>query len=175
LIKGRVFEASVADLMGDPDQGHQMVKLRVEDVKDRDCLTSFHGLRFTTDKARSLVKKWHTLITTSVDAKTTDGYTVRVFAVAVTKRRQLQLKKTCYAKSSQVARITARMKDIINKAVTTSETKQLTEKLIHNTLGNEMEKKCSTIYPVQNVYVCKVKVLKYPKTDINKLKELHGL
>ncbi len=161
--------------MNDEDQSHQVVKLRVEDVKDRACLTTFHGMRFTTDKARSLVKKWHTLITTSVDARTTDGLTVRVFATAVTKRRQLQLKKTCYAKSSQVSRITGKMKEVLGKAVSSADTKQLTEKVIMNVLSTEMEKKCSNIFPVQNVFVTKVKVLKYPKTDANKLKEMYGL
>lgn len=175
LMKGRVFEASVADLMMDEEQSHQVVKLRVEEVKDRACLTSFHGMRFTTDKARSLVKKWHTLITTSVDARTTDGYTVRVFAIAVTKRRQLQLKKTCYAKSSQVSRITGKMKEVLGKAVTSSDARQLTEKVIMNLLAVEMEKKCAVIFPVQNVFVTKVKVLKFPKTDSNKLKEIYGL
>jgi small subunit ribosomal protein S3Ae len=175
MIKGRVFEASVADLMNDEDQSHQIVKLRVEEVKDRAALTQFHGMRFTTDKARSLVKKWHTLITTYVDAKTSDGYVVRVFAVAITKRRQLQLKKTCYAKKSQVDRITAKMKEILGKTITTSDTKTLTEKIIFNIIGGEMEKKCAFIYPLQTVHVCKVKVLKYPKADSAKLKELYQL
>ena len=175
MMKGRVFEASVADLMNDEDQSHQVVKLRVEEVKDRACLTQFHGMRFTTDKARSLVKKWHTLITTSVDAKTADGYTVRVFAIAVTKRRQLQLKKTTYAKKSQVDRITAKIREILTKTVTTSDTKSLAEKIILNVTGLELEKKCAFIFPLQTVHISKVKVLKYPKADSNKLKELYGL
>lgn len=57
---------------------------------------------FTTDKIRSLVRKWQTLIEAHVDVKTTDGYTLRVFCIAFTKKRQGQIKRTCYAQSAQV-------------------------------------------------------------------------
>lgn len=57
---------------------------------------------FTTDKLRSLVRKWQSLIEAHVDVKTTDGYTLRMFCLSFTKKRQGQVKKTCYAQSGQV-------------------------------------------------------------------------
>jgi small subunit ribosomal protein S3Ae len=173
MLKNRVYEISVADLMNDPDQTHQLVKLRVEDVKSKNAYTTFYGLRFTTDKLRSLVKKWHTLINAVVDVRTPDGYTLRMFAIGITKRRTLQVRKTTYAYHSQVLRIVARMKDIMQKTASSSEIKTLVEKLIFNGIGKDMEKSCAAIFPLQNVYVAKVKVLKAPKTDLNKLAELH--
>lgn len=56
----------------------------------------------TTDKLRSLVRKWQTLIEANVDVKTTDGYFLRLFCIAFTKKRPGQVKKTAYAQSSQV-------------------------------------------------------------------------
>jgi len=38
----------------------------------------------------------------------------------------------------------------------------------------EIEKKCASIFPLQNVFIRKVKVLKKPKFDVTKLMELHG-
>jgi small subunit ribosomal protein S3Ae len=57
---------------------------------------------FTTDKLRSMVRKWQTLIEAHVDVKTSDGFTLRMFCIAFTKKRQGQIKRTAYAQSSQV-------------------------------------------------------------------------
>ena len=60
------------------------------------------GMDFTTDKLRSLVRKWQTLIEAHVDVKTTDGYLLRLFCISFTMKRPGQIKKTCYAQTSQV-------------------------------------------------------------------------
>jgi small subunit ribosomal protein S3Ae len=59
-LKGRVFEVSLADLQDD-EVTYRKFKLMVEDVQGKQCLTNFHGLDMTTDKLRSLVKKWQVL------------------------------------------------------------------------------------------------------------------
>lgn len=41
-------------------------------------------------------------------------------------------------------------------------------------MGKEIEKACQGIYPLQNVYIRKVKILKAPKFDLGKLLEMHG-
>ena len=45
---------------------------------------------------------------------------------------------------------------------------------IPESIGKEIEKACRSIYPLQNVYIRKVKILKAPKFDLGKLMELHG-
>jgi len=101
-LMGRVFEASLGDLkpQGD-DEAYRKFRFRVEEVQGSQCLTNFYGMDLTTDKLRSLVRKWHTLIETHVDVKTNDGYMLRIFAIAFTKRRPNQLRKTSYAQSAQ--------------------------------------------------------------------------
>lgn len=41
-------------------------------------------------------------------------------------------------------------------------------------ISHEIEKACQCIYPLQNVYIRKVKMLKKPKFDLTKLMEMHG-
>ena len=150
-LKGRIFEVSLADLQKDEDHAFRKVKLRVDEVQGKNCLTNFHGLDFTSDKLRSLVRKWQTLIEANVVVKTTDEYLIRLFAIAFTKRRPNQVKKTTYAASSQIRAIRKKMIEIIQKEASSCTLSQLTTKLIPEVIGREIEKATQGIYPLQNV------------------------
>jgi small subunit ribosomal protein S3Ae len=43
-----------------------------------------------------------------------------------------------------------------------------------DSIAAEIEKKSQTIFPLQNVFIRKVKMLKKPKFDLTKLMEMHG-
>nr|CAA71201.1 ribosomal protein S3a [Drosophila melanogaster] len=177
-FKGRVFEVSlVPDLQKDIDPEHSFRKFRLiaEDVQDRNVLCNFHGMDLTTDKYRSMVKKWQTLIEAIVEAKTVDGYLLRVFCIGFTAKDQQSQRKTCYAHESQVRKIrSGRMTDIITNEVSGADLKQLVNKLALDSIAKDIEKSCQRIYPLHDVYIRKVKVLKKPRFDVSKLLELHG-
>lgn len=61
-LKGRVFAVSLADLNKDEDRAYRTMKFVVEDVQGKNCLTNFHGMTFTSDKVKGLIKKWQSLI-----------------------------------------------------------------------------------------------------------------
>ena len=143
--------------------------LKCEDVQGKNVLTNFAGMDFTTDKLRSLVRKWFSLIETFVDVKTTDGYSLRVFCIGFTKRRMDQAKRTCYAQSGQIRQIRKKMNDIISRECSSCDLKECVLKFIPEVIGKEIEKVCQGIYPLQNVYIRKVKILKSPKFDVTKL------
>lgn len=145
---------------------------------------------FTTDKLRSIVRKWQTLIEASVDVRTADGYVLRLFAIGFTKRSYNQVKKTTYAQSSQVREIRAKMVEIMKREAEGGDLKELVQKFVPESIGREIEKAtkvstrdcirveasltCQGIYPLHNVYVRKAKILKTPKLDLTKLLELNG-
>jgi ribosomal protein S3AE len=108
-------------------------------------------MSFTSDKLKSLVRKWQTLIEAHADVKTTDGYLLRIFVIAFTKRRPNQVKKTTYAQSAQIRQIRKRMMDIMAKEATSGTLKDFVQKLIPEVIGREIEKSCHSIYPLQNV------------------------
>ncbi|KAF2142916.1 uncharacterized protein K452DRAFT_269482 [Aplosporella prunicola CBS 121167] len=173
-LKGRIFEVSLADLQKDEDHSFRKVKLRVDEVQGKNCLTNFHGLDFTSDKLRSLVRKWQSLIEANVVVKTTDDYLIRLFCIAFTKRRPNQIRKTTYAASSQIRAIRKKMTEIMAREASSVTLSQLTTKLIPEVIGREIEKSAQGIYPLQNVHVRKVKILKQPKFDLGALLTLHG-
>lgn len=174
-LRGRVLEMSLGDLnTKSEDQAFRKFRLRVDEIQGKTCLTNFHGMSFTSDKLRSMVKKWQTLIEAHVDVKTTDGYLVRAFCIGFTKRRPKQVRKTCYAQSSQIRTIRKKMFEIMTREINSCDLKELVAKLIPDSIGKEIEKSAQSVYPLQNVCVFKVKILKQPKYDLQKLLELHA-
>merc|ERR1719378_1880506 len=114
------------------------------------------------------------MIEAHVDVKTTDGYLVRMFVIAFTKRRQDQVKTNCYAQTAQIRKIRKKMMDIMAKEAGTVQLLDLVKKLIPESIGKEIEKQTQGIFPLKDVLIRKVKLIKKPKFDITKLMELHG-
>ncbi|ORX40366.1 40S ribosomal protein S1 [Piromyces finnis] len=173
-LKGSVVDVSVADLTGNQEDAFRKIKLRVDEVQGKNCLTNFHGMNITSDKLKSMVKKWQSLIEAYLDVKTNDGYLLRFFVIAFTQRRRNQLRKTTYAQTAQIRQIRKKIFDIVQKEASNCDIKELVQKLTLEVMGKRIEKECQNIYPLQNVYVRKVKILKAPKFDVGKLMELHG-
>lgn len=173
-LMNRVFTVSLGDLKPNgEDDAFRKFKLKVDEVRGMQCLTNFYGMDMTTDKLRSLVRKWHTLIEASVDIKTTDGYLLRLFCIGFTKRRPNQSRKTSYAQSAQVRMIRKKMIEIMTREASACDLVELVGKFIPEVIGTEIMKATQGIYPLQNVFIRKVKTLRAPKVDVAKLLELH--
>ena len=174
-LLGRVFQVSLGDLKKDGDAFRQF-KLRVLEVQGKSCLTNFHGMTLATDKLKSMVRKNQTLIEAYTDVKSTDGYSLRVFCIGFTKPKPRQFgvpQKASYAQSAQVRQIRARMISIMQRECAV-ELQDFVEKLIPDSIGKEIVKAAQGIYPLVDVCIRKVKVLRSPKVDVGKLLELHG-
>merc|ERR1711871_498082 len=173
-LKGRILEASLGDLNKNEDDAYRKMRLRVEDVQGKTVLCNFWGMDFTTDKLRSLVRKWQSLIEATVDVKTVDGYVLRRFCIGFTKKRPFQIRKTSYAQSAQIRAIRKKMTEIMTREVSKEELIKAVEKFVPEYIGKDIMKACEGIYPLQNVFIRKVKILKAPKFDAGKLAEIHS-
>ena len=108
---------------------------------------------------------FQSLIEAHVDVKTSDNYLIRMFAIGFTKKRQNQVKKTCYAQSHQIRLIRKKMVDIMTREVRESDLKEVVNKLIPDSIGKDIEKACQGIFPLHDVCIRKVKILKKPRFD----------
>merc|ERR1712048_135152 len=84
-----------------------------------------------------------------------------------------QEKTNCYAQTAQIRKIRRKMIDIIINEVAKVQLRDLVKKLIPESIGKEIEKQTQGIFPLKDVLIRKVKILKKPKFDITKLMELH--
>ena len=64
------------------------------------------------------------------------------------------------------------MVEIMRNQASSCDLKELVAKFIPESIGREIEKATSSIFPLQNVFIRKVKILKAPKFDIGKLMEV---
>ena len=99
-------------------------------------------MTFTTDKLRSLVRKWQTLIEAVMEVKTQDGYTMRLFCIGFTRRAHGQIRKTSYAQSSQIKEIRKKMFEIMQQEAASCDLKDLVAKFIPEAIGTRIEKDC---------------------------------
>jgi small subunit ribosomal protein S3Ae len=174
-LKGRVVEVTLGDLNEKQESNSwRKVKLCIEEVQGRNCMTNFHGLDMTRDKLCQFVRKWHSLIEAHCEVKTLDGYILRIFCIGFTQRlADHQKRKTSYAQRSQVKQIRKKMIDVITKEVSKANMVDVLSNLITENIGEEIKTACKFIYPLTNVYVRKVKTVKKPKFDVTKLNELY--
>eukprot|EP00924_Labyrinthula_sp_SR-Ha-C_P003573 augustus_masked-scaffold_53-processed-gene-1.38-mRNA-1 protein AED:0.27 eAED:0.27 QI:0/-1/0/1/-1/1/1/0/257 len=175
-LKARVFEVNLADLTGAETDAYMKIKLIAEDIQGNKVLTNFHGLALTRDKEMSLMKKWQSMIEYNCDVVTSDGYLLRVFCVCFTQKDKTQLKKFCYAQREQKKGLRRVMKEVVESEIKENPDglKSVVQNLIVGSVNEEMKKKMAPVYPVKDVHVRKVKVLKRPKFDLVKLMEVHG-
>lgn len=66
------------------------------------------------------------------------------------------------------------MVENITKDIQGSDLKEVVNKLLPDSIAKDIEKSCQGIYPLHDVYIRKVKVLKKPRFELSKLLELHG-
>merc|ERR1712007_77309 len=79
----------------------------------------------------------------------------------------------CYAQTAQIRKIRKRMVTIMANEAGKVQLRELVKKLIPESIGKEIEKQTQGIFPLKDVLIRKVKILKKPKFDITKLMELH--
>lgn len=173
-IKGRVFEANFGDLT----QGQtatKKIKLIVDEAADgKEAKTNFYGLDTTRDHLCGLIKKWHTLIETFVDCKTSDGFVLRFFVICFTAKTQGQLSGLCKAQNSQVKLIRQIINKLISRTCKKSTLKEMVSLVLGDTLTHDMEKKCKKIFPIENCTIRKIKTIKRPKFDLNQFNQMQA-
>ena len=158
-LQNRVYEMCLADLNKNEELAFRKIKFKCIDFKDGSCLTGFYGMELTRDKLFSIVRKWQTLIETNVDIKTNDGYFLRIFVIAFSKRRRMQVKKTSYLNSSQTRSIRRKMIEVITKETNDLSVKELVGKFLSEKINQEIEKESKKIFPLHNIFIRKVKLL----------------
>lgn len=181
-LEDRVANIRWGDLCDNPTNSLESknsinIKLRIVDINDsRECLLDFHGLQITRDKKCSLMKRWVSTIDARADISTSDGFTFRVFAMALTAKRDFQISRAAYAKTSQIKKLRAKMVEFLHKELDGKNTKEFVSKvLMLADNGDSLQKELGSIFPVaqESCRIRKVKLIKAPR--VKNLRRIHEM
>lgn len=150
LLMGRTTEVTVHDLTGDFSKMHVKLKFRISEINGFDTKTVFVGQDLTSDYVRRLTRRRRTKTDHVVDARTKDGYLVRIKPMSVTEKR---------IQSSQETAIRAIMTDTINKLVGEMTISDLVRSIISGDLAKELSKACKIIVPIKRMEIRRTEVL----------------
>lgn len=96
-----------------------------------------------------------------------------MFATTTSHTSKRPLNYVCYCLFALFCvQIRRKMVDIMVNQASSCDLKELVSKFIPEVIGKEIEKATSSIFPLQNVFIRKVKILKAPKFDLGKLMEV---
>lgn len=170
-LKGRVFEASSADLRKD-EVAFRKFKLVPKDVQGKNCLTHFHGLDRACDEICSMVKKKRqTAIEAHVAGKITEGYLLHPFCVGFSKNPNVWVRK---GPGLSVDTSTKSRRWWESRPRGAGKCLQWSVSRLQRPFGKDTKKPRQSIDVPQDVLVRKIKMLKKPKSDLGKLMLLLG-
>lgn len=160
-LKGRVFEVFQGDINPDQSVVPRKLSFIVTKLRGKDCKSVFNGIVLTTDKQKSIVKKWHTLIESYVDIVTKEDIRLRIFLVGVSKRTSA--KRHAYLKPSKVKQIRQLFNDTVSNDLNTLPLDEIVRCILTDKVDKSIEEIGSSVSSLQNCYVRKVKVVKRPR------------
>ncbi|MEM2874540.1 MAG: 30S ribosomal protein S3ae [Candidatus Hadarchaeales archaeon] len=153
-IVGRVFETTLGDLIEDFSKSHIKLYFQIKGVDGSKAITAFCGHEMVKDYVRSLVRRRSSKVEDTVQARTKDGYLIKMCAMATTLR------------SIQTTKLTMFRNDMRGVMVSKAAERNLDEFVLEMVLGKlsaDIYKRCKRYCPIHKVEVYKSEVLAGPE------------
>lgn len=150
-INGRTVEISLYDITKEIEHQFIKLKLRIIKVENNKAYTTFIMHDMTRDYIRSIVRRGTSRVDLITDIQTKDGWTVRIYVIAVTIRR---------VSSSMKSRIRKAALQVLNERVPQLTLDELVREMTLGKLASLVAEKVKKIYPCKKVEIRKSKVIK---------------
>jgi small subunit ribosomal protein S3Ae len=153
FLLGRVIEVTLGDLSNDFSKQNVKMELKIDQVGGDSAYTKLIGHELTRDYLRSLIKRQSSMISTTMDILTKDGYKIRVMPTCFTIKR---------ARTSQIKAIRQFMTSIVRKKAYESDFETFMQDAILGKLSAQIYRDVKNIYPLRRVEILKTSVLNEP-------------
>ena len=166
-MNGRIAEATLQDLTGDFSKMHVKLWFKVTEVNGSDAKSKFIGHDLTSDYIRRQTRRRKSKVDGVFDVTTKEGYLVRVKPMGIAERR---------IKTSQERILRNLMSTTIEETAKTMMFPDFIKVLVNGQLGNEIQTKCKSIYPLKTVEIRRSEIVQEPTPEqISKAQELEAL
>jgi len=154
LLPGRIVSVALQDITGDFSKMHIKLNLRIKRVAGFDAHTDFIGHDLTSDYIRRLTRRKHSKMDGVFEARTKDGYTIKIKPMAITEKR---------IQTSQQKAIRNLMKGVVASAAA----KQTLGEIIKDVLSGDMAKiifkECKPVYPIRKIEIRRSQIIVFPE------------
>jgi small subunit ribosomal protein S3Ae len=153
-ILGRTVETTLFDITGDFAQQYLQLRFKVVNVTGAEAQTIFSGHEYSRDYLRSLVRRGSTRVDAILDAKTADGYTVRLSVVILPVSR---------LNTGQITYLRTIVRDIVGEKAKNLTFDQFVQEAVLGKIASDIYNIAKKITPLRHVGVRKSKLLSYPE------------
>jgi len=147
---GRQTEVTVHELTGDFSKMHIKIRFRVEDVRGLEAHTVFTGHDLTSDYVRRLTRRKRTKTDHVVDARTKDGFLVRLKPMSITEQR---------IQAAQETAIRNLMAAQLQTSVGNMTVSEMVKAIISGDLAKDLANACKVIIPIKRIEIRRTEVL----------------
>lgn len=153
LVKGRIFETTLAQITGDFSQEYLKMYFQVTEVEDHTARTVFKGHEYLRDYLRSLVRRRSTKVDGFFRVTTKDGYMVKVVVTAMTQTR---------IKTSQERSIREVMKRVVEEKAESLTFDQIAHEMVLGKLASDVYNDARKVTALRHVGVRKSELISMP-------------
>ncbi len=155
-VIGRLVEASLYDITGDPSQQHLKMYFQIVGLKGEEAETVFKGHEYSQDYLKSLVRRRSTRVDSITNATTKDGYVMRLSVVVFTITRINNSQKT------SLRRTIARIVDEKAKGLNFD---QFVQEAVLGKIASDIYNEVKKIVPIRHIGVRKSKLISRPGAE----------
>jgi len=153
-ILGRTVGTTLFDITGDFAQQYLQLNFKVVNVTGNEAQTIFSGHEYSRDYLRSLVRRGSTRVDTILDAKTLDGYALKLSVVILPVSR---------LNTGQITYLRKIVRDIVGEKAKILAFDQFVQEAVLGKIASDIYNIAKKITPLRHVGVRKSRLLFHPE------------
>ena len=151
---GRNMEVGVPEITGDNSKYYMKVKVKINKVEGKTCLTCFNGFECAREHLLRMVRKRNRKVENVFDVVTQDGWLLRIKYWAILNGRP---------PASAENRVRLMSKNFFNEFAKKNILSDIIRRIVSTEIQMRLKKEGSRIYPVRFSEVARIKVLRSPE------------